>query len=290
MENNILGDYEKAVLVKGVKVNGSYSGSSYSGSITSVLLSAFNHGKIDGIVTTKNGDNILKAEPLYAKSQKEILSSAGMRHTFSSHISALSKVKKNEKIAFVGLPCHIAAANRLRDKFNIEYLIGIACGTNYDYGKFTALVKNYGIEPSEIKKYTLRDTKNLIPYFSFETESKKIGIPVSKTMDCIHDNCKKCEDYLGNYSDISFGTLGAPKGWSIAFVRNKKGKELLDLAEENGYIETRHVKDSYLSRAYQFLPKIFYLYFAFKTDNIIGSYLMADFKKNYLNEKLRAKR
>lgn len=284
MENNILGSYEKAVLVRGLKVNSSYSGSSYSGSVTSVLLSAFKNGKIDGAITTRNGENPLKAEPLYAKSEKDILSSAGMRHTFSSHISALSRVKKNEKIAFVGLPCHVSAANRLRDKFNIEYLIGIACGTNYDYEKFTALVKEHGIKPSEIKKYTLRDTRKFVPYFLFETETKKTEIPVSKTMDCIHDNCKKCEDYLGNYSDISFGTLGAPKGWSIAFVRNKKGKELLDIAEENEYVEIRHVKDSYFSRAYQFLPKIFYLYFAFKTDNIIGTYLMADFKKNYLNE------
>ncbi len=148
--SDILGHYEKAVLVRGIKANSSCSGSSYSGSVTSILLSAFEGGKIDGVVATKNGKNLLKSEPLYAKSQKEILSSAGMRHTYSSHIPALSKVKKNEKIAFVGLPCHIAAANKLRDKFNIEYLIGIACGTNYDYGKFASLVKEHGIDPSSI--------------------------------------------------------------------------------------------------------------------------------------------
>lgn len=286
MQRNILGHYEKAVLVRGVKANSSCSGSSYSGSVTSVLLSAFDNKKIDGVVATKNGENPLKPEPIYAKSQKEILSTAGMRHTYSSHIPALLKVKKNEKIAFVGLPCHIAAANKLRDKFNIEYLIGIACGTNYDYEKFVNLMKVYGVESSEIKKYTLRDTRNFMPYFHFETEDRMIDIPVSRTVDCRHDNCKKCEDYLGCESDISFGTLGAPKGWSIAFIRNSKGKELLDLAEKKGYVETNPVKDSYFSKLYRFFPRKTYLYLSFKTANLTGTYLMADFKKNYLSKKL----
>lgn len=286
MQGNILGHYEKAVLVRGIKADSSCSGSSYSGSVTSIMLSAFDNKKIDGVVATKNGENSLRPEPIYAKSQKEILSTAGMRHTYSSHISALSKVKKNEKIAFVGLPCHVAAASKLRDKFNIEYLVGIACGTNYDYGKFASLMKEHGIEPSEIKRYTLRDTRNLMPYFLFETENKRIEIPVSRTIDCRHDNCKKCSDYLGEDSDISFGTLGAPKGWSIAFIRNGKGKELLDLAEKKGYVETKPVKDSYFSKLYRFFPRKAYLYLSFKTANLAGAYLMADFKKNYLSKKL----
>jgi len=287
MQKNILGKYEKAILVRGLEANSSCSGSSYSGSVTSVLLSAFDNKKIDGVVATKNGENPLKSEPIYAKSQKEILSSAGMRHTYSSHIPALSKVKKNEKIAFVGLPCHVAAASKLRDKFNIEYLIGVACGTNYDYEKFVNLMKVYGIEPYEIKKYTLRDTRNFMPYFHFETEDKRVEIPVSKTLECIHKTCKGCVDYLGDESDISFGTIGAPKGWSIAFIRNSKGKELLDLAEEKGYVETKPVKDGYFSKLYRFFPRKTYLYLSFKTANLTGVHLMADFKKNYLSKKLR---
>lgn len=284
MEKDILGNFEKAVLVRGIKADSLSSASSYSGSVTSLLLSAFNNGKIDGVAATKNGENPLKPESLYAKSEKEILSSAGMRHTYSSHISALSKTKKGEKIAFVGLPCHVAAADRLGGKFNIKYLIGIACGTNYDYGKFTELIRKYGIEPSEIKRYTLRDTRNFMPYFLFETDDKRVEIPVSKTVECIHDNCRKCGDYLGRGSDISFGALGAPRGWSIAFVRNSKGEELLNIAEENGYIETKPVKNSCFSRLYQFLPRKLYLYLSFKTHDIIGAYLMADFKKNYLKK------
>jgi len=286
MQRNILGNYEKTVLVRGIKADSSCSGSSYSGSVTSILLSAFDNKKIDGVVATKNGENIMKPEPFYAKSKKDILSSAGMRHTFSSHIPALSKVGKNDKIAFVGLPCHVAAASRLREKFNIEYLIGIACGTNYDYEKFVNLMKVYEIEPFEIKKYTLRDTRNFVPYFHFETKDKMIDIPVSRTVDCIHDNCKKCEDYLDYESDISFGTLGAPRGWSIAFIRNSKGRELLDFAEEKGYVETKPVKDSYFSKLYRFFPRKSYLYLSFKTANLTGAYLMADFKKNYLSKKL----
>jgi coenzyme F420 hydrogenase subunit beta len=286
--SNILGNYEKAALVRGIKADSSCSGSSYSGSVTSILLSAFENGRIDGVIATKEGENPLKPEPIYAKSQKEILLSAGMKHTYSSHVSALSKVKKGEKIAFVGLPCHVAAASKLRDRFSIEYLIGIACGTNYDYEKFSALVKEHGIEPSEIKKYILRDMRNFVPYFLFETENRKIEILVSETIDCIHDNCKRCEEYLDYDSDISFGTLGAPRGWSIAFVRNEKGKELLDLAEEKGYVETKQVKNSRISRLYRFFPNLTKLYLAFKTDNLIGAYFMADFKKNYLKRKLNS--
>ena len=120
MQRNIIGKYENAILVRGVKANSSCSGSSYSGSVTSILLAAFDNKKIDGVVATKDGENPIKPETIYAKSQKEILSTAGMRHTYSPHIPALSKVKKDEKIAFVGLPCHVAAASKLREKYNIK--------------------------------------------------------------------------------------------------------------------------------------------------------------------------
>ena len=290
MKNDLLGTYDEVVFVKG-KFEGTYSGA-----VVSTLLAAKKEGLIDGVLGVERGRTIIHGKPKYAKNSEEIRKLSGMRHTITPVLSILDKIPENEKIAVVGLPCHIKALDNLKKKkvlkHNIEFTISIACGTNFEPAKFYNLIRSYGIELDKVIFYTLRDTKMFEPYFLFIDENgKRYKIPVSKTVRCIARGCIECKDYLGCKADLSFGALGAPKGWSLAFVRNKKGKHLIEVAEKHNYISVKKPAENFLSRAvskfYKFLPTKFYLYLAFKTTNPVGAELMARFKVGYLNRKLK---
>jgi len=290
MKNDLLGAYEEVIFVKG-KFEGTYSGA-----VVSTLLAAKKEGLIDGVLGVEKGKTIIHGKPKYAKTTEEIKKLSGMRHTITPILSILNKIPENERIAVVGLPCHIKALSNLKKrkllKHNIEYTISIACGTNFEPDEFYNLIQSFGIELDRVIFYTLRDTKMFEPYFLFvDKYGKRYKIPVSKTIRCIAKSCIDCEDYLGYNSDISFGALGAPKGWSLAFVRNKKGKRLIEVARNCGYISVKKPKENFLSKVvskfYRLLPTKFYLYLAFKTSNPVVAELMAKFKVYYLNPKLR---
>lgn len=282
---NILGDFIGCMLTKGI------SGGSYSGSVTSLLEYMIGEDIVDGVLTTTDGKDKLQARPLYATSKKDIANASGMRHTVSSHLSIMNKIPKSDRIAIVGLPCHIeAVSNAIQNNMikNETFLISMACGTNYDYCRFRKLVNDNGVDADKITGYTLRKTRLLMPYFQFVSGGKETRIPVSMTTGCIPSGCMNCNDYLGRGADISFGVLGAPAGWSIAFVRTKKGMKYLHAACKEGYLHTRKPGHSRLSSLYRILPKQLYMSAAFRTSDMAGAGLMAEFKI-YLNQRLRRK-
>ncbi len=291
-EQHMLGKYQKAMLVKG-KFKGTYSGS-----VVSILLAAKKIGLVDGVLGVERGETIIQAKPKYATTVMDIEKLSGMRHTVSSHLSIMNKVPINDKIALVGLPCHIEAIYNIKKKrllkHKIEYLIGIACGTNYEYRAFCNLIQSLGINIERVKYYVLRETERLEPFFLFVLDNgSKFKLPVSKTVNCIPEGCNYCNDYLGYHSDLSLGVLGAPKGYSLAFIRNKKGQLLIKTASNEGYLEVKEISQNFISRFavnfYKILPIEFYLPLAFKTKNIIGAELMARYKVYHLNKRLRAK-
>ncbi len=293
IKDELLGKYKEVIFVKG-----KYEGT-YSGAIVSTLLAAKEYGLIDGVLGVERGKTIIHGKPKYARSVDEIKNLSGMRHTVTPLLSILNEIPENERIAVVGLPCHMEAISNLKKKkllkHNLKYSISIACGTNFEYEKFCNLIQSHGIELDDIVFYTLRDTRMFEPYFLFmDKSSRRYEIPVSKTVECIADGCVYCNDYLGCDSDISFGVLGAPKGWSVAFVRNKRGKRLINVAHECGYISIKKPEENFFSRMisnlYRRLPLKLYLYIAFKTTNPVGAELMAKFKVYYLNHKLKNNR
>ncbi len=287
-----LGKYKKVLFVKGTSNLGTYSGS-----IVSVMLAAKKLNLIDGVLGVERGKTIIQPKPKYASTEEEIIKLSGMRHTISSHLSLLNNIPKKHKIAIVGLPCHIEALNKIKNnrvlKHRIEYLIGIACGTNYEYTKFLSLINSYNLDVNRISYYTLRDTERLRPYFSFIMEDKReIKIPVSKTISSIATGCCYCNDYMGINSDLSFGVLGAPKGYSLVLIRNTKGEKLINNAIELNLLEAKEVPQNLYTKMiegfYKTLPIELYLSIAFKTKNFIGSKLMAQYKVEYLNKYLRS--
>ena len=287
----VLGYYKKVGLVQG-----KFSGS-YSGAVISIIIAAKETRLIDGVLGVKKGETVLQAVPKYSSTISEIKELSGMRHTISSHLSILNEIPANHKIAVIGLPCHVEAINKAKNNGfsdqKIEVILGIACGTNYLYSEFNKLLQEKNIEPKRIKEYTLRKIKFFTPYFSFlvNGETKEFKLPVSKTLCCIPRGCYYCNDYLGINSDLSFGVLGAPKGWSLVFIRTEKGEKLINAAIKKGYLSFRPVKEDFFShliyKIYRLFPTKLYLTLAFRTRKIIGAELMAKFKVNYLNKRLK---
>lgn len=288
-KQQVLGEYEDVTLTKGK------SDGTYSGSVPSILKSMLKNELADEVVGVTRGRDIIKGKPAHVSDSDKVKKLSGMRHTVTSLFSDFPKqdISKQDEIAITGLPCHLKASSKLQEQlgYNVKYKIGIACGTNYDYRKFRDLLEEEGIDLEGIEDYTLRETKKFTPYFEFKMNNgEKKTLSVSKTIQCIPDGCKYCKDYLGYNSDISFGILGAPRGYSIAFVRNDKGKELVNTAVEEGYIEVSEPPQGILhdltSWFYKSLPGSFYLPMAFKTSLPVGAELMAKYKYERLEGKI----
>lgn len=109
-KNDLLGKYEEVIFVKGK------FGGTYSGAVVSTLLAAKENGLIDGVLGVEKGKTIIHGRPRYAKTTEEIKKLSGMRHTVTPFLSILNKIPKNEKIAVVGLPCHIEALSNFLSK------------------------------------------------------------------------------------------------------------------------------------------------------------------------------
>ncbi|HWQ48818.1 MAG TPA: Coenzyme F420 hydrogenase/dehydrogenase, beta subunit C-terminal domain [Methanosarcina sp.] len=61
-------------------------------------------------------------------------------------------------------------------------------------------------------------------------------------------SCRFCMDLTAENSDISFGGVGNPRGWTTILTRSALRYEIFNEAVDDGYIEARHLKDDELER------------------------------------------
>jgi dihydroorotate dehydrogenase electron transfer subunit len=51
--------------------------------------------------------------------------------------------------------------------------------------------------------------------------------------------CFSCSDYTAAFADISIGEFGSEDGWNTIIMRTERGKEVFELAVEQGFLETK---------------------------------------------------
>jgi coenzyme F420 hydrogenase subunit beta len=156
----------------------------------------------------------------------------------------------NEKIAMVGTPCQILAAEKMNnlseylEESPIDLKIGLFCMENFSYKYMKDLLKEYNIDINDISE--CRIEKGYLWFLL--TEDQVFKIPIEKAKKCIRKNCQICMDFTSEFSDISVGSVGSPEGWSTVIVRTNKGIELIKNAEKDNYIKTRPISESGLKR------------------------------------------
>lgn len=155
------------------------------------------------------------------------------------------KKESASKVAMVGTPCQITASTLMNDfseitaNNQIDLKIGLICMENFSYNYLKELLKKYEIDLKDVVE--CRIEKGFMWFYL--TENQLFKIPLEEAKTCIRKSCNICMDFTSEHSDISVGSVGSPEGWSTIIIRTSKGLDLVNNAENNGYIKTRPITD-----------------------------------------------
>jgi len=243
--------------------------SSSGGIITQFLINLFEAQEIDGAVVTglTYEKNKVRTRPQLVHNLSELLSCASSKYIpveFSQVISRL--MESPERVAFVGLPCHIKALRlaqnnikQLRD--SVRFTVALLCGhcpSFFLIDYFSNRVpKKYG----SIISVTFRKKKESgsnWPCISFHCEEGEIEFDWNESefqrlfVDYYFTNkyCMICDDFASDFADISVGDAWLPelakesKGTSIVLVRNPDITKYFD----NMQLKPLSYEDYYLSQ------------------------------------------
>lgn len=214
------------------------------GVVTAILLNLFNAGRIDGAIVSKNTDT--GRIPCMARTEQDIINSAGSHFdhsqgifhfaneysTYSPSIKALGELKhqKLDRIAFVGTPCQIVTIRKMQalnivPSDSVNFCLGLFCSGNYHWDRdiIKTLETQYAFSYDDVIKINIKD------HFIFSLSSgKQINIPVENLAGAKRPACNFCSDFSAQYSDLSFGGLGAENGWTTVIIRTSVGRAVFE--------------------------------------------------------------
>ncbi|OQX63073.1 MAG: coenzyme F420 hydrogenase [Desulfococcus sp. 4484_241] len=214
------------------------------GAVTAILLHLFDTGRIDGAIVTRQ-TGLLNREPHLAMTREDIIESAGfflgtshgIKHfghdysTYSPSVQEFRPVMEKglSRIALVGTPCQIEAVRKIEvlgivPSDSIKFCLGLFCSGNFtfDEDEKKQLEKIGGFSWDAVKKINIKE--NFMVYLS---DQSVISIPLEKIDFMKRFACRFCMDYSAEYSDISFGGIGAKEGWTTVITRTPLGRAVL---------------------------------------------------------------
>lgn len=223
------------------------------GIVSTILTYLFDTNNIDAAIVSEYDDSF-KPIPKIIYSKDDLAKSAGTRYSISSNILPLKDITQvaeeiiaqkkriydadQLRIAFVGTPCQCRAISKMKllhikPAHVISIVIGLFCFENFDYDKLMESLKaKTQINPTDIKKTNIK--KN----FFVTSKDNTVKEVILKELDnAVRNHCHECDEFVGRFSDLSVGSSGAPKGYSMILTRTEKGHSLIDSLLATGYIE-----------------------------------------------------
>lgn len=222
------------------------------GVVSTLLTYLFDKNKIDGAVVSQYNEK-LEPVPTLIFNKKELLKAAGTRYSISSQLLPLKEIYNlplevieekgiydvnSMRLAFVGTPCQLRAIRKMHflsvtPVHTIKYVISLFCFENFNYNNlYDTLKKETNVSPENITKTYIK--KN---FFVESKDNEKFEVDIKKLDSAVRSHCHECDEFTGKYSDISVGSSGAPKGYSMIIIRTDKGKEIIKSMIEHKYIE-----------------------------------------------------
>jgi len=230
------------------------------GAVTALLLHLFERSRIDGAIVSRPLGRYQR-EPFLATTPEEILNAAGIFFNsesgikpFNDEYMTFSTIREFEtmikrglkRVALVGTPCQIKSLRKMQvlnliPSDSIQICLGLFCSGNYTFGPTERqhLAQILGISWDDVVRVNLKD--QLIIWLA-SGEKKTISLDDMDTMK--RYACHYCADYSAEFSDISFGGLGARDGWTTIISRTPLGRAVLADCLSAGRIEQFSVKEN----------------------------------------------
>lgn len=265
----LIGNYIKCYIGHAIDEKIRYNASS-GGLITQLLIFALEKGIIDGAIVTKMHEkNPLETKVFIARSKEELIEASGSKYCPSPVNTILKEIalSKEDKFAFVGLPCHlhgIRKAERIDKKLESKIVLhfGLFCGNTVTSLGTEYFLQKLSVEKKDVKKLDYRGggwpgeivvslingrKKIFSRKFDEISTSDSIHYESAFHFDFIPPRCLLCCDETSELSDISFGDPWLPElkdektGKNLIISRSKMGADLLQKALNEGKIELSEI-------------------------------------------------
>jgi coenzyme F420 hydrogenase subunit beta len=213
------------------------------GVVSSLLIHALDSGLIDGVLLTDKDDKWFP-KPVIARTPDEILSCVGSKYTISPTLITYNEAireYKLEKLAFVGLPCHIQAVRKLQlssplsDEYGkFKLIIGLYCFSNYTYDLLKTFVQGeLGIPLSNVEKFDVSNGD----FYVYKKDGSVKQVPIKMTKQYTWNSCHYCKDFSAEIADISIGSVGALSNeWNSVLLRTDIGLKIFNDAVKTNKI------------------------------------------------------
>jgi len=226
------------------------------GVVTSLLIYLLDNHMIDAALVSKS-DGPFHRSPLLATTGEEIISGAGSHYDESFHIAklgdhystyspAMYELKRLregviDRVAMVGTPCQIHTVRKMQvlgvvPSDVIKYYLGLFCMENFSFDdlQLMRLQEKHGFDVTQIVKVNVKED-----FFIYLKDGRVIHIPFEEIDSIARPACRVCPDFSAEYSDISFGGLGSPEGYTTVLIRSERGKWVYRGALTAGYIKEK---------------------------------------------------
>ena len=249
--------------------------SSSGGVISALLCFLLETKQVTGIVHVGKSDNDPRInEAGISRTKADIIRRAGSRYSPASPLVFIKKIldNKDERVAFVGRPCDVAALRSYLDLHSelekqITHIFSFFCaGTPSQKGTLDVLAALGALQcalkdfryrghgwPGKTTAICMDGSLKVMNY------SESWGSILNKYL---HFRCKICPDGMGSLADITCGDAwhekdGYPSfeempGQSFILARTSKGEKLLSEALEKGYLMVEPYDISALGRIQQY--------------------------------------
>jgi coenzyme F420 hydrogenase subunit beta len=232
--------------------------SSASGGLTTaLLLYVLDQKKIDGaIVTAMSPEKPWRTKPVLARTRQEVIEAARSKYTLCPNNIALREIGRMDRVAVVGLPCHIHGIRKLQSLKALSGLadrivltLGLLCGSNRRHEATEHLIQEYtDVNLEEVEHFEYRGGLNAQEIKIFSRDKKETTVPTTEwrviSQSMTKDRCRMCCDYSAELADLSLGDICDPRSstkripnWNSLIVRTEKGQRLIKEAREAGIIE-----------------------------------------------------
>jgi len=236
------------------------------GVVTSLLLYLLDNHMIDGALVSKS-DGPFHRGPVLATSGEEVVSASGSHYdesfpiaelgsqysTYSPAMQELKSLRKRliDRVAMVGTPCQIHTVRKMQvlgiiPSDVIKYYFGLFCMENFSFNdiQLRHLEKQYGFDLTQVIKVNVKED-----FFIYLKNGRVIHIPFEEIDTIARPACLVCPDFSAEFSDISFGGLGSPEGYTTVLLRSERGKTVYRGALTAGYIKEKRYSSSEKARA-----------------------------------------
>ncbi|MFQ3585365.1 MAG: Coenzyme F420 hydrogenase/dehydrogenase, beta subunit C-terminal domain [Cyanobacteriota bacterium] len=221
-------------------------GAQWTGIVSSIGMKALSTGLVEGVVCVQaDAEDRFKPQPILARTPEEVLAARVNKPTLSPNLSVLEQVEQSglKRLLVIGVGCQIQALRAVEKQLGLEklYVLGTPCVDNVSRAGLQKFLETTSRSPDTVVHYEFMQDFRV--HFKHEDGSVEkvpfFGLNTKQLKDVFAPSCLSCFDYVNALADLVVGYMGSPLGWQWLVVRNRRGRELLELVWED--LETQLV-------------------------------------------------